>query len=320
MYSAQVLPHLDVHPAYSRVFVPGHLTVGLMCPIESYDGDLPSLTAHREVAQEAEALRFAALWVRDVPLRDRSFGDVGQAFETFTYLGFLAAATRRIALGTAAVILPLRHPLHVAKAAASVDQLSGGRMILGVASGDRPIEFPAFGVDSEQRGALFREGVRVIQQALEEDFPSIRSGLGILDGADLVPKAKTRGLPMLVTGQSQQSLEWIAQNAQGWMTYPRAPALQAQKIAQWQAAAHAARPGRFMPFMQSLYIDLEEDAEAPPVPIHLGWRLGWAHLVRLLQTLRASGVNHVALNLKYGRRPAVVAMNEVARHVLPELQ
>jgi alkanesulfonate monooxygenase SsuD/methylene tetrahydromethanopterin reductase-like flavin-dependent oxidoreductase (luciferase family) len=54
-------------------------------------------------------------------------------------------------------VLPLRHPLHTAKAAASIDQLTGGRLVLGIASGDCPVEFPAFGVDRESRGALFRE-------------------------------------------------------------------------------------------------------------------------------------------------------------------
>lgn len=319
MYSVFDLPPPTSHPAFCRVFAPNALSVGLMCPIESYAGDVPSMASHIELAQEAEALGFAALWLRDVPLRDPSFGDVGQAFEIFTHLGYLAGATRSIALGTAAVILPLRHPLHIAKAAASVDQLSGGRMILGVASGDRPAEFPAFGVDAEMRGALFRESLRVVQEALSTDFPSIRSPFGTVNGADLVPKAKTRGLPVLVTGHSQQPLDWIARNADGWMTYPRAPALQAAKVAQWQAVAQDARPGTFMPFMQSLYIDLDSDADGPPIPIHLGFRCGRVSLLRMLHSLRDAGVNHVALNLKYGHRPAPMVMREVAEHVLPRL-
>ena len=70
-----------------------------------------------------------------MPLRDPSFGDIGQVYDPWVYLGWIAAQTRTIALATGSIILPLRHPLHTAKASASIDQLSGGRFVLGVASG-----------------------------------------------------------------------------------------------------------------------------------------------------------------------------------------
>ena len=82
----------------------------------------------------------------------------------------MAAHTRTIALGTASIILPIRNPLHTAKAATSVDQLSGGRLLLGVASGDRPVEFPAFGVDPEQRDSLFREYLAVFREVQRSSF------------------------------------------------------------------------------------------------------------------------------------------------------
>ncbi|MFF9853860.1 LLM class flavin-dependent oxidoreductase [Streptomyces litmocidini] len=87
------------------------------------------------------------------------FGDAGSVFETFTHLGHLAAVTENAALGTGAVVLPLRGPPLVAKAAATVDVLPGGRMLLGLASGDRPVEYPLFGRDCETRGTAFREDV-----------------------------------------------------------------------------------------------------------------------------------------------------------------
>ena len=68
----------------------------------------------------------------------------------------MAGQTESIALFPAAIVLPLRHPLHTAKAAASIDRLTGGRLVLGIASGDRPVEFPAFGVNRDDRGAMFR--------------------------------------------------------------------------------------------------------------------------------------------------------------------
>lgn len=302
---------------YRQLFSQPRLTLGVLFPIEAFSGDRPAMQGQTELAQFAESAGFDALWFRDVPLRDPSFGDIGQIFDPFVYLGHMAARTRTITLGTAAIILPLRHPLHTAKAAASVDQLSGGRLVLGVASGDRPSEFPAFGVELIERAELFRDNLLFFQRALTESFPAVRSRYGEMHGVDLVPKAVAGGIPVLVTGRSGQSLEWIAQHAQGWLSYPRAPDLQAQLIAEWKQAQATVRPSADLPFAQSLYIDLLPDADAAPAPMHLGYRLGRRPLVRLLTRLHAVGVRHVIFNLKYGQRPAPDVMRELAADVLP---
>ena len=305
-------------PAFQRMFAPGRLTFGVFFPIEAFPGDRPTMVDQVPLAKRAEELGFAALWFRDVPLRDPSFGDVGQIFDPWVYLGFIAAQTQRIALATGSIVLPLRHPLHTAKAAASVDQLSGGRLVLGVASGDRPVEFPAFGVDAEQRGELFRENLRVIRHVLERSFEPVSSPYGTLVGADLVPKP-VRGIPLLVTGSSRQSLEWIAQSSDGWITYPR-PALQQARLArEWRELVEQNSPGTFKPVAQSFYVDLSEDPNEFPTPIHLGFRAGWKALLGHALALREAGVNHVAFNLKYGRRSARDVLEEIGREVLPRV-
>lgn len=306
-------------PGFRRMFHAGHLTLGVFFPIEAFKGDEPSMRDQERLAQRAEALGYAALWVRDVPLRDPSFGDLGQIYDPWVYLGWIAAHTQTIALATGSIVLPLRHPLHVAKAAASVDQLSGGRLVLGVASGDRPVEFPAFGVDIEQRAVLFREYFEVIRSVLEHEYPVLKSAAGLLGGnADLVPKPLAR-LPMLVTGHSGQPLPWIAEHADGWITYPRGVDRQAEVAARWRSAVHAATPGAFKPFAQSLYVDLADDPHLPPTPIHLGFRAGRHFLLRFLGSLGAVGVNHVILNFKYGARPASEVLEEIGTGVLPAL-
>ncbi|WP_284615084.1 LLM class oxidoreductase [Aquabacterium humicola] len=311
---------IEAHRGYRRVFRQDRLTLGVMVPIESYAGDRPTMSHHVELAQFAEAAGFDALWVRDVPLRDPGFGDVGQVHDAFAYLGYMAAQTRSIALGTAAIILPLRHPLHTAKAAASIDQLSGGRLVLGVAAGDRPSEFPAFGVDHLERAELFRDNLMVLQRALTESFPAIDSRYGHAEGVDLVPKPVAHGIPLLVTGRAGQTLEWIAGHAHGWLSYPRPAAAQAQVVAEWRRAQRSVRTQADLPFAQSLYIDLLRDPDADAVPMHLGYRLGRRALVRLLKALHAAGVAHVIFNLKYGHRGAGEVMRELATSVLPDLQ
>lgn len=304
---------------FQKMFAPGRLTLGLFFPIEAFNGDQPTMRNQELLARRAEEFGFAALWFRDVPLRDPNFGDIGQVYDPWVYLGWIGAQTRTIALATGSIILPLRHPLHTAKAAASIDQLTRGRFVLGVASGDRPIEFPAFGIAPDDRDMLFRENLRVIREALSDEFPTVQSSYGTLFGtADLVPKPTGR-LPIMVTGNSRQGLDWIAQHSDGWITYPRSLAQQAEVAAHWRGAVDAVAPGSFKPFTQSFYVDLSDDPDQPPQPIHLGIRGGRHALFRHLDGLRSVGVHHVILNLKYGARDAAEVMEEIGREVLPRL-
>lgn len=304
---------------FERVFAPGELTLGVFFAIESYAGPVPTMEGQIELARRAEELGFAALWVRDVPLHDPTFGDLGQIYDPWVWLGYVAAHTRSIALATGAIIMPLRHPLHTAKAAASVDQLSGGRLVLGVAAGDRPVEFPAFGRDLDDRGELFRESVAYFRTALERDFPLVDSPLGRLTGADLVPKPTAGRIPTLVTGTSRQSLAWIAANADGWITYPRPLEQQRRVVAGWKEALQGSGTTTFKPIAQSLYVDLTVQERAP-TPIHLGFRSGPGALTEHLEALRLAGMSHVILNLKYGGRPAADVLEQLGEAVLPHFR
>src|ERR1700730_15866935 len=112
---------------FRKMYAPERLTLGVFFPIEAFEGDEPTMQGQERLARRAEQLGFAALWVRDVPLRDPSFGDVGQVYDPRVYLDWIAAQTSKIALATGSIILPLRHPMHTSKAAASGAQLSVGR-------------------------------------------------------------------------------------------------------------------------------------------------------------------------------------------------
>lgn len=308
------------HSAMKDVFRSNRLTLGILFPIESYQGDLPQMTGQEALAQRAEKLGFSALWFRDVPLRVPSFGDAGQVYDPFVYMSWIAAHTKTIKLGTAATILPLRHPLHTAKMAASIDQLSNGRVLLGVASGDRAQEYPAFGKDAETRGGAFRDSFEIIQSVLRNQFPTYNSEhFGNLAGqGDILPKPAQANMPMIAVGSSQQPLEWIAKHADAWLMYPRPLQIQQQIVAAWVGQLQSAdRSGT--PFGQSLYIDLAEHPSEPPRPIHLGFRSGRNHLVEHLHALAQIGVSHVILNLKYAGRPAGEIVEEVGEFVIPQL-
>jgi luciferase-type oxidoreductase len=313
---------VDRHPGFRRMFAPGHLTLGFILPLEGYpDRPAPTMREHASATRYADNAGFAGLWARDVPMYDPMFGDTGQLFEPFTYLGFLASNTERIALATGSAVITLRHPLHLAKQATSVDQLSGGRMVLGISSGDRPTEYPAFGVESdyETRGERFRDAFGMFTAATQDVFPTYSSDrFGQLDGVlDLVPRPVHGRIPAIVTGRSRQDMDWIARYADGWLYYFAPPEQLAPLLGMWREVTQRVAGEEFKPFAQGLFFDLLEDPNHPVQRIHSGIRAGRNALIDHLDALRKLGVNHVAMNLKATRRPTMEVLQELAEHVLP---
>lgn len=304
-------------PGFARTYGNNKMTLGLVFPIDSSYGTGSKMQGQVQLARQAENTGFAALWVRDIPLYDPGFGDLGQIFEPLIFLSFIAGHTTEIALGTSSMVIPIRNPLHLAKAATSVDQLSSGRLIMGVASGDRPVEYPAFGVEREQTAQLFREHYEVIREVQQTSFKPLEWTGGMLFGADIVPKPTVVEIPMLITGYSKQTMEWIATNGHGWLNYPRPPYQQRIIVEQWRSSVKEYCGDVFKPFSQSLDIDLTADPDALPQALHLGYRLGRNQLILMLTALAEAGVNHVGLNLRFARRPTQEVLDELCAYVLP---
>ena len=309
----------NINKAYNSVFKPNELSIGVVVPIEKYaDSAIPTMQDHLKRVKQVEALGFKSIWIRDIPFNVPTFGDAGQTFDPFTYLGFLAGQTTEIALGVSSIALPLHHPLNVAKSATTIDQLSGGRLLLGVASGDRYDEYPAMGIDYENRGELFREAFEYIRK-VQPNFPTFETkNYGNLQGnIDMLPKPTAHKIPLLMTGSSRQSLEWNAENADGWMNYPRDLYTQSNTIRQYRELVTATQEFD-KPFMQPMYIDLHENDNFKPEPIHLGFRLGVHYLVAYIEKLQSIGVNHLALNLRFNTMTMNDTLERIAKQVLPE--
>jgi luciferase-type oxidoreductase len=316
MIDATLPPDLAAHAAFTRVFRPGHLTLGFVMPLEAYpDSPLPTLVDHVDRARQADEAGFAALWLRDVPFLDPSFGDVGQILDPFAYAGFLAAITKHISIGTAGVVLPLRDPLLVAKQATSVDHLLGGRFLLGLSSGDRPSEYPAFGLDFRDRADRFRDAVDVIKVVTRESFPQHRSKhYGVLDGSiDLVPKAAAGRLPLVAIGRAAQNQDWLAANMDAWIWHGPDVSQLSAIVPQWRGLSPEAV---FKPYGYGVMFELLEDPYAPLQPGRY-LRAGRYALIDLLRRHQAEGVSHVMLNMKLSRRRAEPIMDELAEHILP---
>ena len=306
----------QINRGFNTTFQPNKLSIGVVVPIENYaNSSIPTMKNHLERVKLIEELGFKALWVRDVPFHVPSFGDAGQTYDPFTYLGYLAGQTSKITLGVASIALPLHHPIHISKSATTIDQLSGGKLILGVASGDRYDEYPAMNIEYDKRGENFRESFEYIRK-VQDDFPILKdNSFGNLQGhIDVLPKAINHKIPMLVTGYSQQSLEWNAENGDGWMYYPRNPLQQQYTITQWRELIPQEHS---KPFMQPLYIDLQADDDLKPQPIHLGFKTGTKYLIEYFNNLQAIGVNHIALNLRFNSNKIESTLEKLAENVLP---
>ncbi|MFT4947752.1 MAG: luciferase-type oxidoreductase [Natronomonas sp.] len=272
------------------------LTVGVGFPLTGARTSRPSISRELDLAVRAESVGFDALWARDVPLYWPKFGDAGQTFDTWPWLATAAAETDEIALGTASVVLPLRHPIHVAKSAATVDHLSGGRLVVGVATGDRDPEYDAFGIDADERGELFRESVRWLRALWTEQFPELDGPWGRLDGdVDLRPKPDGE-IPLLPTGHARQDLDWIGDHGDGWLFYHLPEETLASFLADWRNA------GGEKPFVMALQAELAADPTADPEPIHQGYRAGVEWFGEYVEQLASMGVDHVIVGLS-GRDP-----------------
>ncbi|GAB3420107.1 LLM class oxidoreductase [Haloparvum alkalitolerans] len=278
---------------FRRLFETDRLSFGTGFPLTNADESAPDVDAEVRLARRAEELGYDALWARDVPTFWPSFGDAGQTFDVWPWLTRMATATDDVALGTASVVLTLRHPLHVAKAAASVDRLSDGRLVLGVATGDRDPEFPAFDVDPDDRGHLFREAVGLLRTVWAEEFPEADTSWGTLDGdLSVVPEPTTETVPLLPTGHARQTVDWIGDHGDGWLFYHLPESTLESYLDDWRAAAGD------KPFAMAMQVDLADDPTADPEHVHQGFRAGTEWFREYVRDLEDAGVDHLLVGLR----------------------
>lgn len=313
--------------ALDLIRLPQRMTLGVELPLDndwSPAGEarrmasgrprgVPDLSGLADLVRRTEDLGFAAVWTRDVPVFDQvDMGDAGSVYDVFVLLGYLAGITRRIALGTAAVVLPIRHPLMTAKAAASVDALSDGRLILGVASGDRPVEYPLLGLDFEARGEAFRQAVKYLRAAWQPGGLPVNGER--VPQLDLLPRPVQPTIPLIVAGQAQQEDSWLATQMDGRFVYPGGiERLRAQATGWAKATANRSA------FISAFHLDLDSDASAPLTPMRFGARGGRRAILAHFQALADAGVDHLAINLRQSQREPAEILNEIASDIMPAL-
>jgi probable F420-dependent oxidoreductase len=198
-------------------------SLGLPTSQVEHAAELLTGAAIGRMAAHAESLGFAAVHVTDHPAGDQRWLDTGghHALDPFVALSFAAATTSRIRLHTHILVLAYRNPFLTAKSVLTLDVLSGGRTIFGVAAGYLRSEFNALGVDYDERNELTDEALEVIKLALTQDAVEYDGRHFRSRGTTMAPRpAQEPHPPFWIGGNSMRAIRRAVEHGQGWSPFP----------------------------------------------------------------------------------------------------
>ncbi len=210
----------------------------------------------REFLQRAEALGFESAWVVEQILGS------APSLEPVELLAYAAAVTERLRLGSAVLLTALRSPVHLAKSLATIDQLSHGRLVVGVGLGGATRIYPAYGLSSERRVARFVEGLRVMKRLWTETRVTMAGDFFRLENASMEPKpVQTPHPPLWFGGHAPAALRRAVELGDGFIGAGSAStAAFAGQVSTLRAvlAETGRAPGSF-PVGKRVYLALDRD-------------------------------------------------------------
>jgi probable F420-dependent oxidoreductase len=234
------------------------------------------------LATRAEALGFDSVWVHDHVFNvGHVFDRIGGRpyYEPLTLLSFVAARTQRVRLGTSVLVLPYHNPIRLAKTAATLDVLSGGRLVMGVGVGAIETEMEAMGSPFKERGAVTDEAIAVMRTLWSEEDPRFDGRYSRFAGMKFSPKPLQQpSIPIVIGGVSRAAIRRAARLGDGWHPLGLSPDALGQGIAMLREEARAAgrdlakipvsialslaasRPGRFA--LGAEPVEIAENAKA----------------------------------------------------------
>ena len=315
------------------------MKIGFFAPHIGPDASRSELARACDVAEECGA---DSLWAVDhvvipygietvYPYGTHQFGTGPDGpvdwWDCLAVLSFLAARTERIQIGTGVLILPYRHPLATAKAIATIDALSEGRVLLGVGVGWLRDEFDALQLTTfEARGAVMDEQIQIIRAAWAEERPSFEGDFFRFPEVSVTPKpVQAGGPPILVGGNSPAALRRAARLGDGWHALMLLPdEIVAHRDRLKTQGAAAGRPDE-IPVTTCTTLRLSRDATVYPSLTHEQRQFGISgtpeQVVTQLEAYREAGVEHIQLLVSadstFGTWSQVDAMEFILREVWP---
>src|SRR5688572_24603739 len=179
-----------------------------------------------ELAVRAESLGFESVWAHDHVFNvghvlDRIGGR--PYYEPLTLLSYVAARTTRVRLGTSVLVLPYHNPIRLAKTAATLDVLSGGRLILGVGVGAIEKEMQAMGNAFKERGAFSDEAIAVMRTLWRDEDPRFDGTWSQFADMKFSPKPRQQPIPIVIGGVSRPAIRRAARLGDGWQPLGLSP-------------------------------------------------------------------------------------------------
>ncbi len=213
----------------------------------------------------AEALGYDSVWVMDHLFNNgyiRERLDNKPYYHPLATLSYLSATTSKVLLGTSVLVLPYHNPVDLAKYTATLDQMSGGRVTLGVGVGAMTEEFEALGIPMSERGSLTNECIRIMKELWTNEAPSYHSRGWNFDELRFSPKpVQQPHIPLWIGGSSPGALRRAARLGDGW--HPSGATPEDYAVGKEQIVALAEAAGRDP---DSLTWSARVEVEATPGP------------------------------------------------------
>jgi probable F420-dependent oxidoreductase len=290
------------------------------------------------LARRAEALGYDSIWVTDrmlIPVESRSaypysptgafpLGPDEPWLEPLTAVTYLATITQRINVGTSVLVIPYRNPVFTAKALATVDYLSGGRVILGAGVGWMREEFTALGIPFEDRGARTVEYLKIMKEIWTKPRVAFQGRFAqIAEAGGVCPHpARQPHIPIWIGGHSDGALRRVVAVGDGWhplglrppvALYPPELAAKVQELRDMAVAAGRDPAAITIAFKGPLKFEEVRGARTPLTGSP-------SQIVEDLQAYVAAGVQHFVLDFSVAAVPAMLdVLERFAAEVRPKV-
>lgn len=300
------------------------LKVGLILPHweAGMSGKTPSWSDITEMAKLAEDIGIDSLWLVDHflnPYKYRGENMVQGFWDCWTILPALAATTKNVELGTLVTCTAFRNPALMAKMADTVDEISGGRLILGIGAGWNEYEYRAFGYPYDHRVSRFEEALTIIHGLLHDGYVDFHGKYYDAHECEMRPRGPRPGkLPIMIGSSSERMLGLTARYADSWnrwLVYSRShpdqiPAAREKVDAACQAAG---RDPSTLERTASVQIDLKgtQDPQAGKESL-MGSPEEMAETIR---SFAAEGISHLQIMLRPNVPQAIEKLAEVLEHL-----
>lgn len=277
-----------------------------------------------DLAREAEHLGYHSAWVSEhlfntayvaKRLGNRPY------HEALTVLTAIGGATEKIHLGTSVLVLPWHHPVRLAKMIATLDQLSGGRVILGVGVGITREEYDALGVSFSERGAIANECLAAMKVLWSQELPAYSGKYYQFSDQLFSPKAHNpEGPPIWVGGNSPAAQRRLVAHGSGWHPLALSPTQVAEALPGVREQLVTAGRSAEIPVALRTTLEVTEQAWSRPPQQRRTLRGTIPELVTMMRAYHEAGVTHLIIDpnsgdVAYNRE----ILHRIAKEVLPQL-